>query len=130
MDRAAKSFAGVTAVDDVSFSVEQGRITGLIGPNGAGKSTLVNAITCLYPLTSGAVAIGREKISALAAHAVAAAGISRTFQNIRLFTGLSAEENVAVAALANGASLAGAKATAARELDFVGLGRHADQGRR
>ena len=122
VDRAAKSFAGVTAVDDVSFSVEQGRITGLIGPNGAGKSTLVNAITCLYPLTSGAVAIGKEKISALAAHAVAAAGISRTFQNIRLFTGLSAEENVAVAALANGASLAGAKATAARELDFVGLG--------
>jgi branched-chain amino acid transport system permease protein len=122
IDNAAKSFAGLKAVDDVSFSVEPGRITGLIGPNGAGKSTLVNGITCLSPLTSGVIAIGKQKISALAAHAVAAAGISRTFQNIRLFAGLSAQENVAVAALANGARLSDAKATAASELDFVGLG--------
>jgi branched-chain amino acid transport system permease protein len=118
---AVKSFAGLTAVDDVSFSIEQGGITGLIGPNGAGKSTLVDAMTCLYPLTSGAVAIGAKKVSELAAHAVAAAGISRTFQNIRLFSSLTVEENVAVAALANGASLARAKAAAADELSFVGL---------
>jgi branched-chain amino acid transport system permease protein len=119
-----KSFAGLTAVDNVSFTVEQARITGLIGPNGAGKSTLVNAMTCLYPLTSGAVAIGKQAVNNLAAHAVAAAGISRTFQNIRLFAGLTAQENVAVAALANGASLAGAKAIATRELEFVGLKDH------
>lgn len=118
---AKKSFAGLTAVDDVSFSVEQGRITGLIGPNGAGKSTLVNAITSLYPLTAGEVAIGARKISSLVSHAIAATGVSRTFQNIRLFTGLTAAENVAVAALANGASLGLAQQTAARELAFVGL---------
>ena len=121
VENATKSFAGLTAVDDVSFNVETGRVTGLIGPNGAGKSTLVNAITSIYPLTSGAVKIGTKSISALAAHTIAAAGISRTFQNIRLFTGLTAGENVAVAAIANGAGLAEAKVLAQSELEFVGL---------
>jgi branched-chain amino acid transport system permease protein len=127
IDGAVKSFAGLTAVDDVSFAVEQGRVTGLIGPNGAGKSTLVNAMTCLYPLNSGRIAIGETRIDALAPHQVAGAGISRTFQNIRLFSGLTVAENVAVAALANGAGLAEAKAIAREELDFVGLGDAADQ---
>jgi branched-chain amino acid transport system permease protein len=121
VEKVVKSFAGLTAVDDVSFAIERGRVTGLIGPNGAGKSTLVNVITGLYPLTSGAVSIGEWNIGALAPHAVARAGVSRTFQNIRLFTGLSAGENVAVAALARGASLSEALATAERELAFVGL---------
>ncbi|WP_373504242.1 ATP-binding cassette domain-containing protein [Aestuariivirga sp.] len=121
VENAVKSFAGLTAVDDVSFSIERGRVTGLIGPNGAGKSTLVNVITGLYPLTSGTVAIGERNIGLLAPHAVAGAGISRTFQNIRLFTGLGVGENVAVAALARGASLRDALATAERELHFVGL---------
>jgi branched-chain amino acid transport system permease protein len=127
VDRAAKSFAGLTAVDDVSFTVEQGRVTGLIGPNGAGKSTLVNAMTCLYPLTSGRIAIGEKRIDTLPPHDVAGAGISRTFQNIRLFTGLTVAENVAVAALANGARLGEAKAIARRELEFVGLGDSVDR---
>lgn len=121
VEKAVKSFAGLTAVDDVSLTIERGRVTGLIGPNGAGKSTLVNVITGLYPLTSGAVSIGERNIGALVPHAVARAGVSRTFQNIRLFTGLSAGENVAVAALAKGASLGEALATAERELAFVGL---------
>lgn len=121
VENAVKSFAGLTAVDNVSFAVERGRVTGLIGPNGAGKSTLVNVMTGLYPLTSGRVLIGDRNIGALAPHAVARAGVSRTFQNIRLFTGLSAGENVAVAALAGGAGLGDALATAERELDFVGL---------
>lgn len=121
IENATKSFAGLTAVDQVTFDVDPGRITGLIGPNGAGKSTLVNCMTSLYPLSTGAVRLGAKAISDLAAHAIAAAGISRTFQNIRLFSGLTAGENVAVAAIANGASLAGANAIAARELNFVGL---------
>jgi ABC-type branched-subunit amino acid transport system ATPase component len=75
----------------------------------------------LYPLTSGAVSIGERNIGALAPHAAAGAGVSRTFQNIRLFTGLTAGENVAVAALARGASLSEALATAEHELSFVGL---------
>jgi branched-chain amino acid transport system permease protein len=110
--KAVKSFAGLTAVDDVSFDIRRGQVTGLIGPNGAGKSTLVNAISGLYPLTSGSVSIGYLNIGALAPDAVARAGVSRTFQNIRLFTGLSASENVAVAALARGAGLSSALATA------------------
>ena len=127
IENATKSFAGLTAVDSVSFKVEPGRVTGLIGPNGAGKSTLVNAITSLYPLTSGVVKLGAKNISGLAAHRIAAAGISRTFQNIRLFTGLTAGENVAVAAIANGASLSDSKAMAKRELAFVGLQDMADK---
>ncbi len=118
---ATKSFAGLTAVDAVSFDVAPGRVTGLIGPNGAGKSTLVNTMTSLYPLTTGTVQIGAKTISGLAAHMIAAAGISRTFQNIRLFTGLTAGENVAVAAIANGSNLADAKNIAESELAFVGL---------
>lgn len=121
IENAVKSFAGLTAVDKVNFAVERGQVTGLIGPNGAGKSTLVNAITGIYPLTSGSVTIGGLNIGALAPHAVARAGVSRTFQNIRLFAGLSSSENVAVAALAGGAGLGEALATAERELAFVGL---------
>ncbi|MFN0192793.1 MAG: ABC transporter permease subunit [Aestuariivirga sp.] len=126
IEAATKSFAGLTAVDGVSFTVEPGRVTGLIGPNGAGKSTLVNAITSLYPLTAGAVKIGAKVINNLAAHKIAAAGISRTFQNIRLFAGLTAGQNVAVAAIANGAGLAEAKLIAQNELAFVGLPDMAD----
>jgi branched-chain amino acid transport system permease protein len=118
---AKKSFAGLTAVDDVTFTIEPGRVTGLIGPNGAGKSTLVNVITGLYPLTSGTVSIGGLNIGTLPPEAVARAGVSRTFQNIRLFTGLSAGENVAISALARGAGLGEALATADAELAFVGL---------
>lgn len=127
VENVTKSFAGLTAVDAVSFTVEPGRITGLIGPNGAGKSTLVNTMTSLYPITSGAVKIGTRTISGFAAHAIAATGISRTFQNIRLFTGLTAGENVAVAAIANGATLADAKTLAQSELAFVGLPDMADK---
>ncbi len=126
VENATKTFAGLTAVDAVSFIVEPGRVTGLIGPNGAGKSTLVNAMTSIYPLTSGTVKIGVKTISDLAAHTIAASGISRTFQNIRLFTGLTAGENVAVAAIANGAGLADAKLIAQNELAFVGLPDMAD----
>ncbi len=126
VENAVKQFAGLTAVDAVSFDIEPGRVTGLIGPNGAGKSTLVNAMTSLYPLTAGAVKIGTRNISELAAHKIAAAGISRTFQNIRLFTGLTAGENIAVAAIASGAGLAASRELAQTELAFVGLPDMAD----
>lgn len=126
IENAVKSFAGLTAIDAVSFDIEPGCVTGLIGPNGAGKSTLVNAMTSIYPLTAGAVKIGTKDISGLVAHKIAAAGISRTFQNIRLFTGLTAGENVAVAAIANGAGLGDAKVLAQNELTFVGLTNMAD----
>jgi branched-chain amino acid transport system ATP-binding protein len=89
-------FGGLCAVNDVSFQVEPGEIFGLIGPNGAGKTTLFNLITALNPASSGELIYKGENISRLKPHQIAAKGIARTFQNIRLFRNLSALENVMV----------------------------------
>jgi branched-chain amino acid transport system ATP-binding protein len=91
-----KSFGGLAAVSDVSFGVEEGEILGLIGPNGAGKTTLFNVITSIFPPTRGRVFFRGESIGGLRPHSVAKKGISRTFQNIRLFSGMTARENVMV----------------------------------
>ncbi len=122
IDRVSKSFGGLRALTDVTVTVAPGRITGLIGPNGAGKSTLVNVIAGLSPATSGRVTLGEIRLDTGPPQATARAGIARTFQNIRLFEALTAEENVIVAALARGLSPAAARAVAARELASVGLG--------
>jgi branched-chain amino acid transport system ATP-binding protein len=92
----SKSFGGLAAVSEVSFSVGEGEIVGLIGPNGAGKTTLFNVITSMSPPTSGSVLLRGENIGGLRPHAVTRMGISRTFQNIRLFPRMTAEENVMV----------------------------------
>ena len=91
-----KSFGGLAAVSDVSFGVEEGEILGLIGPNGAGKTTLFNVITSIFPPTRGRVFYRGESIGGLRPHSIAKKGISRTFQNIRLFSGMTARENVMV----------------------------------
>ena len=91
-----KSFGGLAAVSDVSFGVEEGEILGLIGPNGAGKTTLFNVITSIFPPTRGRVFFRGESIGGLRPHSIAKKGISRTFQNIRLFAGMTARENVMV----------------------------------
>ena len=91
-----KSFGGLAAVSDVSFGVEKGEILGLIGPNGAGKTTLFNVITSIFPPTRGRVRFRGESIGGLRPHSIAKKGISRTFQNIRLFSGMTARENVMV----------------------------------
>ena len=92
----SRAFGGVRAVDGVSFSVEPGEVHGLIGPNGAGKTTVLNLISGLLRPDSGTVALNGQVLSALPAHRIAALGVSRTYQNIRLFAGLSAEGNVVV----------------------------------
>jgi branched-chain amino acid transport system permease protein len=117
----SKRFAGLVAVDDVAFRVGAGAVTGLIGPNGAGKSTLVNLITGHYAPTDGQVTLGDRNLTGLAPQAVAHAGVARTFQNIRTFPALTAEENVIVAALAQGEGMVPARARAAAELAAVGL---------
>ena len=99
-----KSFAGLKAVDDVSFTVRTGEILGLIGPNGSGKTTLVNVVTGLLPATSGEVRVDGQRVSGRKAHRVARAGIARTFQTIRLFHELTVRENVEVASVAMGRS--------------------------
>src|SRR5512134_1334485 len=91
-----KSFGGLAALSGVSFGVEEGEILGLIGPNGAGKTTLFNVITSIFPPTRGRVRFRGESIGGLRPHSVAKKGISRTFQNIRLFSGMTARENVMV----------------------------------
>lgn len=93
---ATRRFGGITAVNDVSFSLPKGMITGLIGPNGAGKTTVFNMITGFYAPSSGNVRFTGQAITGLAPHRICKLGIARTFQNIRLFSGLSALENVMV----------------------------------
>lgn len=90
-------FGGLTAVNSVSFDIPTGKIVSLIGPNGAGKTTFFNVLTGLYKPTSGTVIFDGEDITARPPHKIAASGLARTFQNIRLFGLMTAEENVMVA---------------------------------
>lgn len=116
-----KSFAGLKAVDDVSFAVRTGEILGLIGPNGSGKTTLVNVVTGLLPATSGTVYVDGEQVSGRKAHRVARAGIARTFQTIRLFHELTVRENVEVASVGMGHSRRKAVRVADQLLGELGL---------
>ncbi|MEZ5888020.1 MAG: branched-chain amino acid ABC transporter ATP-binding protein/permease [Paracoccaceae bacterium] len=114
-------FGGLAALENVSFSVPTGQVTGLIGPNGAGKTTLVNVICGQQRPTSGEVLLGDLCLSTRAPHDVARAGLARTFQNIRLFDRLTALENVTIAAQAAGHGRGNAERLAMAELTRVGL---------
>ncbi len=96
LEAVARSFGGVRAVDGATFAVAPGEIHGLIGPNGAGKTTLLNLVSGLLAPSSGAIRLGDRRLDGLPPHRVAALGVSRTYQNIRLFAALSALENVLV----------------------------------
>ena len=89
-----RSFGGLTALSNVDFHVEEGEIVSLIGPNGAGKTTFFNCVTGIYSPTSGSITFRNEVIAGLRPSRVAEKGISRTFQNIRLFASMTALENV------------------------------------
>jgi branched-chain amino acid transport system ATP-binding protein len=91
---AAVHFGGVRAVDGVSMSLSPDKIYGIIGPNGSGKSTLLAAVTRLVPLTRGDLMFEGKSLAALPASRVAIAGISRTFQTVRLLSGLTVRENI------------------------------------
>jgi branched-chain amino acid transport system ATP-binding protein len=91
-----KRFGGVQALKDVSFAIRPGEVFGLIGPNGAGKTTLFNLLTGIYAPDGGTFAFDGRDITGLTPDRIAAAGIARTFQNIRLFANLSALENVMI----------------------------------
>ena len=100
----AMRFGGITALDDVSFSLQQGEITSLIGPNGAGKTTLFNCITGMYTPTLGQVHFKGKDITGMAAHQIARQGMARTFQNLALFAGLTVIENLMTGAYLQGSS--------------------------
>ena len=91
-----KLFGGLTAVNSVDFVIEKGSICSLIGPNGAGKTTFFNMITGLYKPTSGTIMFAGKLLNGLKPNLVTASGIGRTFQNIRLFSHMTALENVLV----------------------------------
>jgi branched-chain amino acid transport system ATP-binding protein len=135
-------FGGLVAVDDVTFTVPEQSVVSLIGPNGAGKTTFFNVLTGLYRPTLGSVTLGDKEVTGLPPHKIAQVGLARTFQNIRLFNLMTAEENVMVAMHSHMKS--GIVSTVlrtpgqrreeregrefARELlDYVGIGKTADE---
>ncbi|MGL5034621.1 MAG: ABC transporter ATP-binding protein [Microcystaceae cyanobacterium] len=96
-EQITRRFGGLTAVNSVSFAVQEQEIFGLIGPNGAGKTTLFNLITGLIPPTEGKIRCQGELLNHCKPHQIAQKGIARTFQNLRLFANLSVLENVEIA---------------------------------
>jgi branched-chain amino acid transport system ATP-binding protein len=92
----SKVFGGVHAVEDLTMTIERGRITGLIGPNGAGKSTVVNVITGMMPVTAGTIRIDDRDTTAARPSQIARLGVARTFQNIRLLGEASVLENLLI----------------------------------
>ncbi len=133
----SKDFGGLRAIDDLSLEVCSGEILGIVGPNGAGKSVLINLITGFYRVSAGKISFKGRDISGLSRHAISRLGITRTFQNIRLFRRMSVLENVLVAnkrhAASPFASLFGMRRNrrdidqAMEFIDFVGLSERADQ---
>ena len=93
----SKNFGGVSAVAGFAMKQRENEITGIIGPNGAGKTTLFNLITGVYPVDSGKISFYGTEITRLPCHRITALGITRTFQNIRLFRNLTVLDNVKAA---------------------------------
>ncbi|HEV2550866.1 MAG TPA: branched-chain amino acid ABC transporter ATP-binding protein/permease [Stellaceae bacterium] len=126
----AISFGGIDAAGGISFTAKPGAITSIIGPNGAGKSTVLNLLSGFYRPDRGAVLLGDHRIAGSTAHAIARAGIARSFQTSQLFSGLSVAENVRVGLrghrlgslfpLESGGREAGERRAAAELLAFVG----------
>lgn len=118
-----KRFGGFTAVNNVSFKVDQGEILGLIGPNGSGKSTIFNMLSGTFPPSAGSIRYDGRELAGLAPHRIINAGIGRTFQIPRPFKRLSIFENAALAGFygQGGHNRARAEEAAERALAMVGL---------
>ncbi|MFJ6376227.1 ABC transporter ATP-binding protein [Pseudarthrobacter oxydans] len=118
---ATVAFGGVLAVNNVSFSVDVGEIVGLVGPNGAGKSTMFAAISGAVPLKQGTIRLDGQTVGGRRAHEMSRLGVARTFQKVRLFSSMTAEENVMVAATAHERSPAQARRIVRDALDLSGF---------
>lgn len=129
LEGVGKSFGGIRAVNDVSFSLRQGEIVGLIGPNGAGKTTLVNLITGVHSLSAGKVFFEGSDVTRQKPFQAARRGLARTFQIVQPFPKMTVLDNVAAGAVFAAAadSMEEGREAARRELAFVGLDSLADQ---
>ncbi len=116
-----KRFGGLSANDDVSFTVEPKEIVGLIGPNGAGKTTLFNCVAGFYAPTAGSIEFDGETLRRLTPEGAARRGIARTFQIVRTFSSMTALDNVMVGALLRHKSIGEARRHAEDALAFAGL---------
>jgi len=119
-----KFFGGLAAVSNVDFHVDRGEILGLIGPNGAGKTTLFNLISAALPLSSGEIRFKGRKLNGLKPHKICRMGVSRTFQETKVFANMPVLQNVLIGAFfGTPTRVSGADATgeAAKALEFVGL---------
>ncbi|WP_210483984.1 ABC transporter ATP-binding protein [Microvirga antarctica] len=96
VNNVSKVFGGLTAVDGVSFTLEEGQILGLVGPNGSGKSTMLNILSGVYASDGGTVVHRGRTLTGLPPNAIASAGLARTFQNLQIFQGMSVGQNVLV----------------------------------
>jgi len=129
----SKHFGGLKAVDGVDIAVRRGGVHALIGPNGSGKTTTLNVLSGLYKATAGKVVLDGTDISNMPPHQRTAAGLGRTFQNIRLFRSMTALENVEIGAERPGNTMIGSGRDAAlteramEALTFVGLGNRANE---
>ena len=141
VERLCCAFGGVRAIDDLTFAIRERTVQAIIGPNGAGKTTLLNLLTGIYAPTGGRIVVDGRDLTRHPTHVFAAAGIARTFQNLQVFSNMTALENVMtgrhlhepgglVAALLHTRGLVRAEQeTRERALDllrFVGLERHCD----
>jgi branched-chain amino acid transport system permease protein len=128
----SKYFGGLKAVDGVDIAVKRGGVHALIGPNGSGKTTTLNVLSGLYKATAGKILLDGTDITTMPPHQRTAAGLGRTFQNIRLFRSMTALENVEIGAERPGNTMIGKGDDALTErameaLTFVGLGSRANE---
>jgi len=118
----SKSFRGLKAVQNASFTILEGSIYALIGPNGAGKTTIFNMVAGVFPPDSGSIVFQDKPINGLRPDQVCAAGIGRTFQIVKPFAGLTVLDNVIVGALLRSKTVSAAKSYAAEIIEKLGLG--------
>ena len=122
----AKSFGGVTAVNGASFDIPEGSIVGLIGPNGSGKTTTLNLLNGVTPPDSGSIKVDGNELAGKSSTALVKAGITRTFQNARVFTTITAIENLLIPVLHSSGLRSRWIEKAEGLLEFVGLSSHRD----
>ena len=122
-----KVFGGLTAVNDLSFQVNEGEIFGLIGPNGSGKTTVFNLITGFYPITSGEILYRGRKLNGIPTWKICKVGIGRTFQVVKPLRRMTVLENVMTSAFNRSASNEEAEEKAMKVLEFCELSQKKDQ---